>query len=271
MSLYLDSAVGSCGLSTHPALSDIAKVINLDYADAFFVGNGPSGSLLLGIEIKELGDLVNSTASHRLQSRQIPGMVETYDISFLLHYTYYRRNTRAPEEQAGQIEILNGTPYSPRWSPPPFACEHSKTRMLDSALILFSAAGVHIKGVYDLDSAAEWLRLLYNWWTKPWESHKGFAAFDGTPDRLLKRASSADPWGLIPKLDKRTSQLASLIARIPLVGAERAIEAARYFGGSPAKLFASTPEDWLAIPIPDTMKQRIGRSSALKIVEWLRS
>lgn len=57
----------------------------LEFGDLAFVGRGPGGEdKFIGIEYKKLPDLVSSIRSGRLQGHQMPGMRDTFDMSYLL-------------------------------------------------------------------------------------------------------------------------------------------------------------------------------------------
>jgi ERCC4-type nuclease len=63
----------------------VAELGCLEYGDFAWIGKGPEGlPLAIGVERKQIHDLVNSMASGRLQAHQLPGMINTYKISYLV-------------------------------------------------------------------------------------------------------------------------------------------------------------------------------------------
>lgn len=82
----------------------LSMVDSLDYGDMSFFGRGNSGTLLsVGIERKCIKDLVNSIATGRLSGHQIPGLMRTYDMIYLIVEGMWRENP-----QSGLLECKRG-------------------------------------------------------------------------------------------------------------------------------------------------------------------
>src|SRR5207247_1571928 len=57
----------------------------LEFGDAEMVGRGPDGlPVLIGIELKALGDLVTCFIDGRLTGHQLPGLIDRYEVVYLL-------------------------------------------------------------------------------------------------------------------------------------------------------------------------------------------
>lgn len=82
--ISVSSAVGSKELRG-PILSlgVSCESISLQFADAAFEGNGPSGTMLVGIERKTLHDILDCIESARYNQQRL-GMGRTYQVSMLV-------------------------------------------------------------------------------------------------------------------------------------------------------------------------------------------
>ena len=84
--LYVDGAVGSNELiEPLQALGLPAEKAKLAYGDICFVGRGEGGTaLLVGIELKRIGELATSLRTKRFQGHQLLGLTRDYDRRYLL-------------------------------------------------------------------------------------------------------------------------------------------------------------------------------------------
>src|SRR5260370_42363568 len=64
---------------------------HLDFGDYAFDGYGPRGVVLVGVERKRIDDIVNSIHSGRFAGHQLPGLIETFDYSYLVIEGMFRR------------------------------------------------------------------------------------------------------------------------------------------------------------------------------------
>lgn len=227
------------GLTDYPPLSDphLCQLTRLDSADVCFSGNGPAGSVLVGVEVKSVSDLLSSCANGRLQATQAPAMLSTYDYSYLLYYSPYRCN---PEDGTLQVQT-RGTSRgnghgSGFWTPYRLGKRTVPYGYLESFLLTLSALGFRIKHVPSLEQAASWLGCLYRWWSKPWSDHKGLRTFDNSANLSL-----------MPGMDDATYLRAKVAASMPGVGYERALAAAKHFPSIRALVNAG-PDEWAKVP-----------------------
>lgn len=207
--LWVDDRAGSRDLLSQPALSSLCELCRLDSADVCFQGNGASGPVLVGIELKSLSDLISSSSTGRLQATQLPAMLATYDISYLLYYGNYKSSSRD-----GTLLIERGNQWR-SWRQGPRSIPYS---YLESFLLTVSALGVNIKHCSNLSESAEWISILFRWWSKPWQKHKGLRTFDKSRNISL-----------LPGSDSRTLLRAKIASQLPGLGFEKAIAAANSF------------------------------------------
>lgn len=192
-----------------------------------FTGNGPGDEVkLIGVEVKSVTDLISSMQTGRLQGTQLPGMLATYDVNWLLYYGKVRPG------RAGELEIQK---RGKMWQQMKLGGRAVPYGYLQSFLHDLTVSGMDVAHVYDEDEAAAWLYCLHRWYSKPWREHKGLHAFDRSRELSL-----------MPGVDAATLMRAKVAAALPGLGFQRAVAAARYFG-TIAKMIAATEEDWLKV------------------------
>lgn len=227
MTVLIDDRAGSQDLIDFPPLDECGELTRLDSGDVMIVGNGPDGPLLIGVEVKSIFDLISSANTGRLQSTQIPAMVDEYDVTWVLHYGKYQSSPRD-----GSLQILRGK----RWRNHRIGDRPVPYGYIEALLLTLTAAGVHVKRVIDIREAAEWIGVLYRWWSKPWSKHRGLRTFDNSRDL-----------GLMPGMDAGLMMRARVAAQLPGVGFERALSAARHFT-SIQDMINAGPDEWEGIP-----------------------
>lgn len=207
---------------SHEPLSSLCR---LDSADVAFTGNAAHGPILIGIELKSITDLLSSAATGRLQATQLPAMLATYDLSYLLYYGNYR------PDRNGNLQLERGT-GSKTWRTWRQGSKLIPYSYLESFLMTVSALGVTIKHCASINDCALWIALAYKWWTKPWLKHRGLRTFDNTRNVTL-----------LPGEDSRTLLRAKVAAQLPGIGFERAITVARSFT-SIREMVCASRERW---------------------------
>ena len=225
--IMVDDREGSKRLVTYPALSSIATLCRLDYADVAFVGNGPSDEpVLVGVEVKSIHDLISSMSTGRLQATQLPGLLATYPVRWLLYYGGYRPG------RDGRLETARGR----RWTPHRIGSRHVPYGYVESFLFDLVAVGVSVRHVEDEGTAVAWIACLHRWWSKEWSRHKGLHKFDNSREVSL-----------MPGMTDDVHFRASVASKFPGLGFERAVAAARHFD-SVSTMVNATAEDWQRVP-----------------------
>ena len=242
--MIIDRRAGSCDLypqlqMVRPRIPDL-ELGDLTYGDIQLIGNGPEGApVLVGVEYKKLGDLCQCIDNGRFVGHQLPGMLECYQVVWLLVEGIWR------EGRDGGIEV----PRGPSWRP----ISGGRTRGFSASSLygflftLQQKMGVRVMQTGTLPQTVRWLSALNRWWTeKEWEEHRAHLAFDqSTALSLISR----------PSLVRRVAK------ELPGVGWGRSGSISKHFDSVVSMVNAPTSE-WEGI-------EGIGKTTAAKIVKAL--
>lgn len=199
--ITLDERTGSAELLNHFP-KDVVKLGRLEFGDASFIGKGPGDRpLLIGVERKAMRDLIKSMETGRLQGHQLPGLLASYNIVYLVVEGITKSNDSGTLEEwsRGSWKSLN-IPY----------------KALDFFLNTFAVlAHVIVCQTTSQRTTSELIYNRYQWWQKGWEEHKGHLGFalDLPPTLQLKK----------PSLLRRIAK------ELPGIGWERSLEIEKHF------------------------------------------
>lgn len=224
--MLVDDRAGSRELVKYEPLSSSSQLCRLDAGDVALAGNGPSGDLMVGVEVKSIWDLISSINTGRLQATQLPALLSTYEVAWVLFYGSYRPGA------GGRLEIAKGAgwrEFKLGERPVPYG-------YLESFLFDCAALGVKVKHVANVRDACTWLGVLHRWWSKPWDHHKGMHTLDRSRDISL-----------MPGMDGPTHLRVKVAAQLPGVGFERALSAANHFG-SVVDMVCADEAEWESVP-----------------------
>lgn len=225
--MIIDDRDGSRELVFVKPLDELAILSRLDSGDVSITGNGPDETILgIGVEVKSVGDLLQSEGNGRLQD-QLSRMLKEYDICWLLTYGRYRGHP-----MSGDLQVEHGQ----RWRNEVQGGRRLPLGYVEGALLTYNIAGVAHKHVEDEQQAAWWLAVLEKWWDKPWDRHRAFHKFNRAGDL-----------GIIPDIDPQMLQRMRIAADLPGVGWERALAAAVSFPTVRSMINASERE-WQDVP-----------------------
>lgn len=248
MCILIDDRAGSKELVDDPSLSDVAALTRLDSADVCWTGHGPDGPVLVGVEVKQLSDLVTSVRAGRAQD-QVRRMLAEYDAAWLLWYGECRRGQGAPAPL--EVRVTRGTWAGWRVYQQGRGGRPIPWSWLASWLMTVETAGVRVQHVRDAGEAAAWIRCAWAWWQKPWAEHKG-----------LKTFNRAGEVSLLPGVPDGVAARARIAGQLPGLGYERALAAARVFR-SVAEMMGAGEEAWRRVP-------GVGKVIARSVVEYVR-
>jgi ERCC4-type nuclease len=235
--LYVDRRVGSIDLYPLLIQRDLpAEVTTLAYGDCCFVGSGPSGVELIGVERKRISDLAHSLTGERFQGHQLPGLLEAYRWRWLVVEGSYRTGA------TGFIEL----PRTGGWVPlVPTLRGDGLARWL---LTLALRGGVQVVRTRDPNETADFLHALYGWWQKSWVDHGGHFAVGVQAD---------------PSLFIRSRLVRRWAKELPGIGVEKSALVDRTF--ATCEEMVQAPEAlWQTIP-------GIGPTLAGRIVKLIRT
>ncbi len=164
--LTLDYRQGSKEYEPHLRLLDIPVVVeHLEHGDAQVVGRGPDDRpVLVGVEFKKIDDLIRSLNDHRLTGFQLPGMMDFFEITYLLVEGLWTATER------GELVVWNGK--AKRYQPPAFGSRPWSYSALASRLMTLEDAKVRVAFTGDMRGTVAWLASLYNRWSRSWDSHR---------------------------------------------------------------------------------------------------
>ena len=195
-----------------------AKISHLEFADFAFDGNGPDGPVMVGIERKTVSDLINSINSGRLSSRQVPGVMQSYNIGCLLIEGKLHANADGmvvvgrSRKRKMRIGAVQGYLATMRW-----------------------VCGMDILQTEGPEDTVNNVCCWAKWWEKPWSAHSSHQAVSG----LTLPGDSI--WG--PKMNT-VSRMAYQISGL---GLKRARAAGVVFG-SVREMVMAGEDEWRKVP-----------------------
>ncbi len=157
-------------------------LMEMPAGDFSFFGLGAEGVVRVGIERKTRGDFVSSVQSGRLFDGQRVGMLQYYDVRYLLL-----------EGEFPAVDDFRRGSMAKR------------TTLYEAANSWCMATGSLLIRATDVHDSVDWIEALYAWWSRPWNSHKSAKAIHSGP-LMAGSASTAE----------------RIYAQIPGVGPERA-------------------------------------------------
>lgn len=257
--ISLDYRTGSGELERH--FKPFGVTVNkttLSFGDASWIGNGPKGSVAIGVERKKIAEFVQSVISKRLTGHQLPGMSE-YDYVYIIVEGLWKPGP------SGELLVRNGH-WSTRYS------SGLNYRAIDNYLsTLEHKAGVIVRRTVTPYETVETIVDLYRWWTdKTWEEHDSlnevYAPAEGNQGRrftyMPREVSTFEKMLLqLPGMDKRAQAVASYFSRGGKLN----------LGNSLSKLLTADEEEIAAITYRGKGGKimRVGPAAARKIIEVL--
>src|SRR5882757_5074960 len=220
--ISIDDRIGSGDLAGHLRHWHVpCEVIRLDFADAAFVGNGPSGPITVGIEVKKVPDALNCMRDGRFAGHQLPGLVQTYDRIWLILEGRYSVDFRS-----GLLATDGGKDYK-------LGTTRFTFSELDNWLTTMEiCAGVRIKRAADRVETGRVVANLYNWYSKPYHDHKAHLAIHETaPDSALFQ---------------RPSLVRMVAAQLPGIGYKKSLSVVKKFG-TVKRMMDATIDDWAEV------------------------
>lgn len=210
----------------------------MEFGDIAFFGNGPDNVLWwIGIEYKTIDDVVACIKSGRFTGTQLPGMLRTYDICFLLVEGIAR-----PDRERGQLVRYRGKAT--------YGCgiQYAAYDNYLTAVNVFSSlygkpcivktAGTDFETGYII-------RDIYNLFQKRWEDHHSISKPDQT--KIQRVSYDLEVIKIEPgDAEYPAHWLRKSLYQIQGVGWEVAGKLADHFGTMEVALAANV-KDWLAL------------------------
>lgn len=252
--ILVDTSVGSKELQ--PLISKLGIDCSrekLEFADAYFEGNGPEGQVRIGVERKRIQDMLDCIDDGRFTGHQRIGMSEFYRFRFVIIEGYWKPDRKTGTLLEGHAKP-DGTLY---WSSDrPGGGKRVRYSKLRRYLFSMSLAGMVVMYSRDVAQTAFDITELYHYFRKPWRDHTAMLA-------MAEGYHLQNPWdslASLPTLAKHPTLVREWAAKLPGIGVKLSEDAERVFK-TPLKLATADEMDWLKIPgVGVPMAQKIVRS-----------
>lgn len=258
--LLIDAATGSSELADPLRRAGLpVDVTHLDYGDCAFSGRGEHGApLWIGIELKKIGELVDSLQSKRFQGHQLLGLCREFDRRYLLVEGDYHHDTK------GRAVVFRGI-----GKPKPLPGVSSAVALELEILNIQTRGGVWIRHTTSRRDTLRVVESIYRYWTDK--------ALDDHKSHLAVYAPDFDQGLLVPISDFRkvvAMVLPGCGLQVSKAVAERCMVNGR---ASLRKMLSLTIQDWAAIEsvskgkAGEVKKRRLGMSRATQIMGTLEA
>lgn len=250
MKLQIDPRAGSNKLINKFDEAEV-EVTTLPAGDVAFFGNGPEDNVwYIGIEYKTLDDFCGSMKSGRFTGTQLPGMMDLYDICFVLieGIGFLDRYNGALVKKIGKMSYSMGVQYS------------GFQNFMTSVEVHSALAGKPciVKRTISMDETVSTIRATFDWFQKPWEHHTNISKPDRTKMQNIAYALqiiNVEPTD--PEYPKHV--LRKALFQIDRMGWETAGKLADRFA-TMENLLASPQKDLIGEKVGPTMAERIYRT-----------
>lgn len=181
MSILVDPRAGKTNrMSSSEHLDKLVKLLQarvttkvkvarppLSAGDFCFLGNGPTGDVAVGVELKEVRDFLGSMRTDRLAGDQIRSMSQIYDFSYVLIYGLWK--------PAANDDML--TIQGSKWVSLSLAAKgqmnHFKYgELFRHVLSLEILKNVMVLRAGSVEEAMAQIGHLYAWWQRDWDAHR---------------------------------------------------------------------------------------------------
>lgn len=215
--ILIDYRSGSSELS--PLIRIPHHITKLEYGDFSFMGNGPQGPAVIGVERKTIMDLVSSISSGRLSGHQLVGLLNIYDFVYVVVEGQWKIHPSG---------LLYRVTSGGNWTKVHLGKrEFSANSVYNFINTMSVMCGIITVRTNNVRETAKWLDGLYEWWSKDWGKHNSHAQF-----QIRQKHASLSKPNLLTRIAKELSG----------VGWDKAINIGKYFGSIDELLDADIKE-----------------------------
>lgn len=208
-----------------------ADMTQLEFGDACFEGNGPKDpntgaptKILIGIERKQLGDMLNCIDDSRYVGHQRPGMLNMYGVSILMVEGVWK-----PDTTTGyMMEIIAAM----TWRPFRYRTMAVRYNKLFRYLLGIQLGGTMVILSRDLEHTAYNICECYHYFQKKWDDHTS----------LLEMQKLN-----LPELRGRPTTVRQWAASLEGIGVKLSLEVEKVFK-TPYNLAHADEEQWIQVP-----------------------
>lgn len=238
--IQIDSRTGSKEFKKYFP-NGLAELTRLQYGDFAFWGNGPEGPVHVGIERKTVHEILNDKA--RFASNQLPGMLNTYNICYLVVEGVYK------EGKDGALQTYARGGWKDCYG------RRLYREFINTLNTYMLKAGMHVWGTRNKEDTAAWITSTYHWWSdKAYDAHRSHIGL-GDNRVTFERVGPV----------RRHANL------VDGIGWQKSLAAARHYKS--VRQFANAEEEELAeltYKSSAGKQVRVGPAAAKKAVEYLR-
>lgn len=248
--LFVDDRAGSNDL-VEPLrkLGVEVEATRLDFGDVCWEGRGEGGApVLVGIEFKQLRELVQALRTERLQGYQLQGMRETF------RYSYLFVEGEVAYDRKGLLLIKQGRHRFGRDTPMPGQMTISE--LLKRVYVMHLCGGLNPWFTATRKDTLQSIIALYRTWTDvDLDKHKSHIAIYEAPS-------------LISISDFRRT-----VKTFPHIGMRASLAVEMYFGGDLKRAVMAPPHVWAEIEIIDDKgkTRRLGMKAAEDITGFFHA
>jgi ERCC4-type nuclease len=220
------------------------ELVRLDFGDIAFEGRGVGGApVQIGIEFKQLRELVQALRTQRLQGHQVPGMRPLFDHSYLMiegELIYDSSGTLLRRSALSRLVPLEG--------------QMTVNELLKRVNVLHICGGMNPYWTTSRADSIQTLIALYQTWT------------DTDMDQHKSHLGIYTATSILPISDQRKT-----LSTFPHIGRLTSKAVLDYFGSLEKAVAASAPQ-WAEVCTADPRgrKRRIGLKHAEDIVAFIQ-
>jgi ERCC4-type nuclease len=246
MTVFVDDRVGSRELLRPLKRAGCSvKETRLDFGDVIVPVNGPQGEIRIAVERKRVDEMVGAIMDPRFTSRQLPGLLTHFPLSYLVIEGGYR--------QGPQGELLVGWGREAGFTKQRFLYDTFEHFLLSIEIqtTLHNAGRLRVKRTQSLYETVAFVAAMASWGRKRWQDHGSFKVVDEA------RVGSSREVGFEEQSTKR-----SVAAQLPGVYWKRSAAAASHFP-SIFQMIIAGEQKWRGV-------EGIGPKTAKRIVKAIR-
>jgi ERCC4-type nuclease len=256
--IFVDRREGSVDLA--PLFKTKAIITTMEFGDVAFSGNNNDESISIGVERKRINDLISSISTGRLSGHQLPGMIKTYDRSYLIVEGVWKGDRRTGE-------LLVSRDYGKS-----FRSLHMGMRKWSASAIynyltsVETFIGVPCRLTRDARDTALTIEILYGWWQNIHRHTSHIMAHKRVNhDKPTTKICSLSPDVVqnATTLKGVNKQVRMFALQLPHIDTKKSIDIAKHFK-CVADMFKATGDEWLSI-------EGIGKATMNSIMEVLHN
>ena len=222
--ILVDSRIGSKELVPYIQRMGVkSQGTQLEFGDACFEGNGPNGRIVIGVERKKIGDMLNCIEDARYAGHQRPGMLSMYDRNALIIEGVWKPDTTTGYLMECIAELT--------WKPYQYRYQKARYGTLFRYLLSIQIAGTIVVQSRNEEHTAYNIVELYHYFLKKWDQHTS----------LMETAKLN-----LPSLNGRPSLVRRWAADLDGIGVKHSLEAEKVFK-TPLDLARGDEMDWMKI------------------------